>query len=165
MSSALGSYPVAADYVALLPAFIVAIVPLLLLFVDLFFRGQGAVRRSIAVAIAIAGLIAAGAIAAEQYPHDYAAFGGAFIQGGFSIVFSEIVIVATIATLLLSIGVGRDDQVAGTTSLLLWSASGAMLMSGAANLMAVFLGLELLSLALYCLCAMSPRRTARESAL
>jgi NADH-quinone oxidoreductase subunit N len=162
---ALGSYPVAADYAALLPAFVVAIVPLLLLFTDLFFRGQGTVRRSVAVCIAIAGLVAAGVIAAEQYPHDYAAFGGAFIQGGFSIVFSEIVIVATIATLLLSVGVGRDDQVAGTTSLLLWSASGAMLMAGAGNLMAVFLGLELLSLALYCLCAMSPRRTARESAL
>jgi NADH-quinone oxidoreductase subunit N len=165
VSSALGSYPVAADYAAVLPAFVVAIVPLLLLFVDLFFRGQGAVRRSAAVGIAIAGLVVAGVMLAEQYPHDYAAFGGAFIQGGFSIVFSEIVIVATIATLLLSIGVGRDDQVAGTTALLLWSASGAMLMSGAANLMAVFLGLELLSLALYCLCAMSPRRTARESAL
>ncbi|HEY6234062.1 MAG TPA: NADH-quinone oxidoreductase subunit N [Candidatus Elarobacter sp.] len=165
MSSALGSYPVTADYVALLPAFLVAVVPLLLLFVDLFFRGQGAMRRGVAAGIAIAGLVAAGVILAEQYPHDYAAFGGAFVQGGFSIVFSEIVIVATVATLLLSVGVGRDDQVAGTTSLLLWSASGALLMAGAANLMAVFLGLELLSLALYCLCAMSPRRTARESAL
>jgi NADH-quinone oxidoreductase subunit N len=165
VSSALGSYPVAADYAALLPAFLVAIVPLLLLFVDLFFRGKGTARRSVAVGIALVGLVAAGVIEARLYPHDYAAFGGAFVQGGFSIVFSEIVIVATIASLLLSVGVGRDDQVAGTTALLLWSASGAMLMSGAANLMAVFLGLELLSLALYCLCAMSPRRTARESAL
>jgi NADH-quinone oxidoreductase subunit N len=162
----LGSYPVPADYAALLPAFIVAVVPLLLLFVDLFFRGQGSLRRGVAVAIAIVGLAVAGVMLAQQYHQPgYAAFGGAFIQGGFSIVFSEIVIVATIATLLLSVGVGRDDQVAGTTSLLLWSASGAMLMSGAANLMAVFLGLELLSLSLYCLCAMSPRRTARESAL
>jgi NADH-quinone oxidoreductase subunit N len=38
-------------------------------------------------------------------------------------------------------------------------------MAGANNLMIVFLGLELLSLALYCLCAMSARTTARESAL
>ncbi len=166
MSSALGSYPVAADYAAVMPAFLVAVVPLLLLFVDLFFRGQGALRRGVAAGIAIAGLVAAGIMLAQQYHQPgYAAFGGAFVQGGFSIVFSEIAIVATIATLLLSAGVGRDDQVAGTTSLLLWSTSGAMLMAGAANLMAVFLGLELLSLALYCLCAMSPRRTARESAL
>lgn len=165
MPTALGNLPANADYAALLPAFLVACVPLLLLFVDLFFRGQGRLRRGVAVAIAIAGLVVAGIILARQYPADYAAFGGAFVQGGFSIVFSEIVIVATIASLLLSIGVGRDDQVAGTTSLLLWSASGALLMAGAANLMTVFLGLELLSLALYCLCAMSSRRTARESAL
>jgi NADH-quinone oxidoreductase subunit N len=161
----LGSFPVAADYAALLPWFVVAIVPLLILFVDLFFKESSAVRRGVVVGLAIVGLVVAGAIAASQYPHDYAAFGGAFVQGGFSIVFSEIVIVATIATLLLSVGVGRSDQVAGTTALLLWSASGAMLMAGAANLMIVFLGLELLSLALYCLCAISSRPTARESAL
>ena len=165
MPSPLGNLPANADYAALLPAFVVAIVPLLVLFLDLFFRQSGPARRGIAVGIAIVGLLAAGFIAAQQYPHDYAAFGGAFVQGGFSIVFSEIVILATIATLMLSAGVGRDDQVAGTTALVLWSASGAMLMAGAANLMIVFLGLELLSLALYCLCAMSARSTARESAL
>jgi len=163
--SALGNLPANADYAALMPAFVVAIVPLLILFLDLFFRQSGPARRGIAVGIAIIGLLAAGFLAAQQYPHDYAAFGGAFVQGGFSIVFSEIVVLASIATLMLSAGVGRDDQVAGTTALVLWSASGAMLMAGAANLMIVFLGLELLSLALYCLCAISARRTARESAL
>jgi NADH-quinone oxidoreductase subunit N len=165
VSSALGNFPANADYLALLPASVVAIVPLLILFVDLFFRTGGGVRRAVAVGIAVVGLVAASLIEVSQYPHDYAAFGGAFVQGGFSIVFSEIVIIATIATLILSVGVGRDDQVAGTTALVLWSASGAMLMAGASNLMIVFLGLELLSLALYCLCAMSKRRTARESAL
>ncbi|MBV9408608.1 MAG: NADH-quinone oxidoreductase subunit N, partial [Candidatus Eremiobacteraeota bacterium] len=165
MSSALGNLPSSADYAALFPSFLVALVPLLILFADLFFKGNGPLRRAVAVGIALIGLVAAGAVEAAQYPQDYAAFGGAFVQGGFSIVFSEVVIVATIATLLLSVGIGRDDQVAGTTSLLLWSASGAMLMAGASNLMIVFLGLELLSLALYCLCAMSTRQTARESAL
>ena len=165
MSSALGNLPANADYAALVPAFVVAVVPLVILFLDLFFRANGAARRGVAVAIAVLGLLFAGFHEAARYPHDYAAFGGAFVQGGFSVVFSEIVILATIATLLLSIGVGRDDQVAGTTSLVLWSASGAMLMAGAANLMIVFLGLELLSLALYCLCAMSRRQTAREAAL
>jgi NADH-quinone oxidoreductase subunit N len=157
--------PSSADYAALLPSFVVALAPLLILFVDLFYRESGPWRRVVAAGLAILWLVVAGVLQGLQYPHDYAAFGGAFVQGGFSIVFSEIVIVATIATLLLSLGVGRDDQVAGTTSLLLWSASGAMLMAGAANLMTVFLGLELLSLALYCLCAMSKRQTARESAL
>ncbi|HYZ15586.1 MAG TPA: NADH-quinone oxidoreductase subunit N [Candidatus Acidoferrum sp.] len=165
MSSAPVSLPLGADYAALLGPFIVAIAPLLILFVDLFFRRGGRTRRGVAVAIAILALLAAGYVEATQYGHDYVAFAGAFVQGGFSVVFSEIIIIATIATLFLSLGIGRDDQVAGTTALLLWSASGAMLMAGANNLMIVFLGLELLSLALYCLCAMSTRRTARESAL
>jgi NADH-quinone oxidoreductase subunit N len=161
----LGSFPAAGDYAALLPMGVVACTPLLILFADLFLVGSGNVRRGIAVGIAIVGLVLAGFIAASQYPHEYDAFGGAFIQGGFSIVFSEIVIVASVATLLLSTGVGRTDQVAGTTALLLWSASGAMLMAGAGNLLTVFLGLELLSLALYALCAISARSTAREAAL
>ena len=156
----------AADYAALTPAFILACVPLVILFVDLFFRRGGTARRGVAVGIALLGLIASGVLLAQQYGRPaYIAFSGMFVQSGFSIVFSEIVIIATIATLLLSLGVGRDDQVAGTTSLVLWSATGALLMAGANNLMIVFLGLELLSLGLYCLCAMSPRRSARESAL
>ncbi|BDE07144.1 NADH-quinone oxidoreductase subunit N [Vulcanimicrobium alpinum] len=159
------TYPSAADYAALLPFLIVVVTPLAVLFVDLFLKGEGQGRRGIAVMLAVLGLVAASLVEVRQYPHDYAAFGGAFVQGGFSIVFSEVVIVATIATLLLTVGIGRTDQVAGTTALLLWSAGGAMLMAGAANLMMVFLGLELLSLALYALCAMSLRATARESAL
>ena len=42
---------------------------------------------------------------------------------------------------------------------MLWSACGAMLMAGAANLLTIFLGLELLSLGLYCLCGMADRKT------
>ncbi len=60
---------------------------------------------------------------------------------------------------------GPAQRVAGTTSIMLWSACGAMLMAGAANLMMIFLGLELLSLGLYALCAAVDRKTARESAL
>ncbi len=165
MSSALGNFPVGADYAALLPIAVVTVTPLVILFVDLFLNGAGPLRRGIAVGIALVGLVVASLVETSLYPHGYAAFGGAFVQGGFSIVLSEIVIVATIASLLLSTGIGRTDQVAGTTALLLWSAGGAMLMTGASNLLTVFLGLELLSLGLYCLCAISARSAAREAAL
>jgi NADH-quinone oxidoreductase subunit N len=158
------SFPTAADLGALLPVTIVALTALVALFFDLFV--PPATRRVLPVLVAAIGLVAAGTILHQQYwQPSISAFGGAFVQGGFSIVFSEIVVIATLATLAFGIGIGRDDQVAGTTALLLWSASGAMLMAGAANLMMIFLGLELLSLGLYCLCAMSPRPTAREAAL
>ena len=158
------SYPAAADFNALLPATIVALTALVALFFDLLV--PAATRRILAVLVAAIGLIAAGIILFVQYgAAPYAAFGGAFLQGGFSTVFSEIIVIATLATLTLGLGVGRNDQVAGSTALILWSASGAMLMTGAGNLMTIFLGLELLSLGLYCLCAISLRAAARESAL
>ncbi len=163
MSPAIANFPVAADFNALLPATIVALTALVALFFDLL--APAATRRVLAVAVATIGLVGAGIVLALQYGQTYSAFGGAFLQGGFSTVFSEIVVIATIATLTLGLGVGRDDQVAGSSALILWSASGAMLMTGAGNLMTVFLGLELLSLGLYCLCAISARATAREAAL
>jgi NADH-quinone oxidoreductase subunit N len=157
------NFPSAADFGAVFPATLVALTALVALFFDLLV--PAATRRILAVLVAAIGLVAASLVLTSQYGHDVVAFGGAFIQGGFSVVFSEIIVIATLATLTLGLGVGRDDQVAGSTALILWSASGAMLMAGAANLMTIFLGLELLSLGLYCLCAMSPRPSARESAL
>jgi NADH-quinone oxidoreductase subunit N len=157
------NFPTAADFNALLPTTIVALTALVAVFFDLLV--PAATRRMLAVIVGAIGLIAAGAVLAMQYHTAYGAFEGAFIQGGFSTVFSMIVVIATLGTLTLGLGVGRDDQVAGTTALILWSAAGAMLMTGAGNLMTIFLGLELLSLGLYCLCAISTRATARESAL
>jgi hypothetical protein len=39
------------------------------------------------------------------------------VLGGFSVVFSDIVVIATLATLALGPGIGREDQVAGSTAL------------------------------------------------
>jgi NADH-quinone oxidoreductase subunit N len=157
-------YASPADLAALWPTVVVAAAALVALVIDLF-MSTGRMRRYIAVGVATLGLLLAGYMTAQQYGHPYAAFGGAYIVGGFSVVFSEIALFATLVALALGVGIGRDDQVAGTTALVLWSTCGAMLMAGAGNLMMIFLGLELLSLGLYCLCAMSVRPAARESGL
>jgi len=153
----------APDVAALLPTFVVAGTALVVLFFDFF--APKSTRRWLAISISILGLIVSGVLTAQQYGHPIVAFSGAYIVGGFSVIFSEITIVATIISLLLTLGVGRDDQIAGSSALVLWSTTGAMLMSGAGNLMMIFLGIELLSLGLYCLCGMSLRANARESAL
>ena len=162
MSSA--PYVSSQDLGTVWPVFAIAIASLLTLFVDLF-APAGRARRGIAVAIGILGLLAGGILTAQQYGHAFIAFSGAYSVGGFSVVFSEIAILGAILTLALGLGIGRDDQVAGTTALLLWSTVGAILMAGANNLMMVFLGLELLSLGLYCLCGISARTSAREAAM
>jgi NADH-quinone oxidoreductase subunit N len=152
-----------ADWTAVVPIFIVALGALVVLLADLTL--PRAARRPAGLAIAIVTLAVAGAYALTGWHHPVAAFGGAFVNGGFAIVFEEITIVAAIFSLLMAYTLGRDDQAGGAIALVLWSASGAMLMAGAANLMTIFLGLELLSLALYCLCGISSRPGARESAL
>jgi NADH-quinone oxidoreductase subunit N len=137
---------------------------LLVLFIDLLLP-KTAPRRTIALVTAAVVLVVTGLLELRLYGTTVNVFSGSFVVSGFSVIFSEIVVVATLLSLMLSSGVGRNDQVPGTTALVLWGASGALIMAGAANLMTIFLGLELLSLALYCLCGFSERKAARESAL
>jgi len=153
----------AADWNAMVPIAVLACAGLLVLVGDLFARGHA--PRYLSIAIGIAGGIAAGVLVAAQYGHDYNAFFGGFMTGGFTSVFEEIILLALVGSLALYGSLGADERIAGTTALTIWSTCGAMLMAGAANLLTIFLGLELLSLALYCLCGMADRKTARESAL
>lgn len=160
------------DYLALLPMGIVAVTPLIVLLADLILP-RGEARRFALVGLSVAGLLGAIYVLVQQYmSHQFGpAFGYGFILGGFSIAFNLIVCVAAILSLLM-IPTQHDDEKEGPVcALMVWSALGAMLMAGAADLMMIFLGLEILSLALYCLCGMIQRasdvrkREARESAL
>ena len=153
----------AADWGTVLPIVIVAVTALVVLLIDLVFAKR--VPRGAGLAVSAAGLVIAGIVAASGWNDPIAAFGGAFVRGGFTICFEEIVVIAALFSLTMSATLGHRDQAAGGLALLLWGASGAMLMAGAANLLTIFLGLELLSLALYCLCALSPRPGGREAAL
>jgi len=152
-----------ADWQAVLPLAVVAAAALFVLLADLIL--PAARRRDVCVGIALAGLCLAAYLATAGWGVPTVAFAGAFRTGGFTVCFEEIVLAAAVLSVLLTRGLGREDQIAGGIALMLWSTTGALLMAGASNLLTVFLGLELLSLALYCLCGLSPRPGARESAL
>jgi len=151
------------DWRAIAPILVMAIAPLFVLLADLTLPRN--LRRNASLGLALLGAAVAGVVALGGWGAPYVAFGGGFVLGGFTIAFEEIVVVATLFSLLMAYRLGREDQTAGGLALLLWSASGAMLMAGAANLMTIFLGLELLSLGLYCLCGLASRASAREAAL
>jgi len=151
------------DWNAVIPAFIPAITALVVLLADLVARTH--VKRYVAIVLGVIGALVAGVFVAKQYGHPYDAFFGGFLTGGFTTVFEEIVLAALAGSLVLYGAIGREDRIAGVVALMSWSATGALLMAGAANLMTIFLGLELLSLALYCLCGLADRASARESAL
>lgn len=153
----------AADWSSIVPIDVVAVTGLVVLIADLFARRS--LPRYATIGIGVVGGIVAMVLVGRQFGHDYAAFFGGFVTGGFTSVFEEIVLLALIGSLILYGTIGASERMAGTAALMLWSTCGAMLMAGAASLMTIFLGLELLSLALYCLCGLADRRTARESAL
>ena len=152
-----------ADWNALLPVGILSVAALVVLLADLVVKT--AAPRYLSIVLGLAGALGAGISAAQQFGHDYNAFFGGMMTGGFTTVFEEIVLIALAGSLILYGAIGPAPRVAGTTALMMWSAAGGMLMAGSANLMTIFLGLELLSLSLYCLCGLVDRKTARESAL
>jgi NADH-quinone oxidoreductase subunit N len=152
-----------ADWSAILPIDVLATAALVVLIVDLIAAGHA--HRCVSIAIGVIGAGAAGLVAARQFGHDYSAFFGGFVTGGFTTVFVEIILIALVGSLILYGALGQSQRVAGITALMMWSTCGAILMAGAANLMTIFLGLELLSLGLYCLCGTADRKSSRESAL
>jgi NADH-quinone oxidoreductase subunit N len=152
-----------ADWSAVLPVSAIAAAALVVLLADLF-TGKNE-QRYLSIGLALLGTIAGGILAARQFGHHYDAFFGGYMVGGFTTVFQEIIVIATLGSLALYGAIGPTQRIAGMTAIMLWSACGAMLMAAAANLMMIFLGLELLSLGLYALCGAVDRRTSRESAL
>lgn len=89
---------------------------------------------------------------------------GALINDRFSLVFGTIVLGATLFTLLLSVTRSERDQ-SGYLALVLFAAAGMMLLAGAGNLLTLFLGLEVFSLALYVVVGFAPHsHRAREAA-
>ncbi len=163
MTNVIANPYTSADWNVLYPLGIVALGALAVLFVDLVSKKHA--PKWLTLALAGLSVIGAGVVCAQQYGQNYDAFGGGFLLGGFAVVMQELVLVAALGTLALYATLGDEERMAGTIALLLWSTCGAMLMAGAANLMTIFLGLELLSLALYCLCGLRENAIAREAAL
>ena len=122
-----------------------------------------------AVAVSVASLVAA----IVQW-HDVTTHGatvtiaGAIAYDGFSVFIQIVVSITVLLTALIGDGYLRREGVGGAEFhvLAMLSASGAMLMGSANDLIVVFLGLEILSIALYVLAAFNHKRAeSGEAAL
>jgi NADH-quinone oxidoreductase subunit N len=96
--------------------------------------------------------------------HTYIA--NAVVMDGFSVFVTMLVAIAMLLSALVADGYLRREGVEGAEFhvLAMVSASGAMLMAMANDLIIVFLGLEILSIALYVLTAFNYRRAASGEA-
>jgi len=100
----------------------------------------------------------------EHGPHTYVA--QAVVMDGFSVLVSMLIAIAMLLSALVADGYLRREGTHGAEFhvLAMVSASGAMLMGMANDLIIVFLGLEILSIALYVLTAFNYRRAASGEA-
>ncbi|MBN2115787.1 MAG: NADH-quinone oxidoreductase subunit N [Anaerolineales bacterium] len=136
-----------------------------LLLIDLSIPGR---RKGVTALLAAAGLGLALGFTLAQTGRQETGFGGMVVLDGFSIFVNALLLVSGILGIALSYGyVKRMGLERGEYyTLLLFSVTGMMLMAQAADLIVVFLALELLSIPLYVLAAFArPKPESEEAGL
>ncbi|RYG26916.1 NADH-quinone oxidoreductase subunit N [bacterium] len=154
------------DAYALAPMLLVAITGLLALMVELFSPKR---NNNLIVAVSLGGLALALASLALGYgPNNYDTAAGTVVRDPVGGALQTILIVGSMLIVLVSEPYLREKRIpfAEFYPLVLWSTVGGMLMVGTNNLLLVFLGLEIMSIAIYVMAGMN-RGEARsgESAL
>src|SRR6185295_10364271 len=152
----------------LLPELIVGIGGVIVMMVDAFTRrGQRSVTGALSI-VALLGAAAASIWLWIKWPAVRTGFNGMIVLDELRLSFTLIFVVVSILTILIAtIWIDNEDLPAGEFhSLLLFATCGMMLMASAGDLVIVFLGLEILSIATYVLAGF--RRTdfrSNESSL
>ncbi len=112
-------------------------------------------RRHGPAALGLAGITAAIVMSVVLWGDRQEAFNGGLRADRFSLIFNIIFLASAALTILLAwrepAAVDRRGEYVG---LILISATGMMLVAGAGDLIGIFLGIEILSVALYVLCAL-----------
>lgn len=124
-------------------------------------------RRHAPTAIAAAGIVAAIVMSVVLWGDRQEAFAGGLRADRFSLLLNCLFLAAALATLALAwrepAAVDRRGEYAG---LVMIAATGMMLVAGAGDLISIFLGVEILSVSLYVLCALEVwRERSLESGL
>jgi NADH-quinone oxidoreductase subunit N len=148
-----------------LPALSLALGTCVLLVIDLFIP-KG--RKNITAWLAIAGLAVSFIVNLLVFNRNEEAVFGSFVTDPFSGFINIVVLLTAFITILMSMdylkrtGIERGEYY----SLLLFSASGMMLMANANDIVSIFVALELLSIPLYVLAAFrQPDLKSEESGL
>lgn len=152
-----------ANLIKILPLSIVILWASALLLVDLFIPKD---RKAWTAILAAVGLMIALGFSIAQTGVDTEAFGGMLMVDGFSQFLTILVLASGLVAIMLSydyltrLGIQRGEYYV----LLIFSISGMMLMAMAADLIVIFLALELLSIPLYVLAGFARPRTDSEEA-
>jgi NADH-quinone oxidoreductase subunit N len=113
--------------------------------------------------LSLAGLVVAFILTLGMIGQSGTAFAGAISIDGYGAYFEIAIIIAAALTILMSLGYAADKAIPGAEyySLILFSVVGMMLMAIAGDLIAIFIGLETMSIAVYILAGVD-RRSPRS---
>jgi NADH-quinone oxidoreductase subunit N len=153
------------DFYTLLPVILLVVWACALLLVDLFIPKE---RKWLTATLAAFGLALALGFTLSQVGRENTGFNGMVVLDGFAVFVNALLLVAGLLGVALAYGyIKRMSIERGEYyTLMLFSLSGMMLMAQAADLIIVFLSLELLSLPLYVLAAFArPRADSEEAGL
>ena len=145
----------------LLPEIVLGLGAMALLMVGAY-RGESAVRTVDAAAVAL--LVVAGIIVLMLPEGRLVTFGGSFVVDGFARFLKILAILGSAAAIVMSIDYDRREgqQRFEYSVLILLSTLGMLMLISAADLIALYLGLELMSLPLYVVAA-SHRTSLRST--
>ncbi len=149
------------DLVNILPIVFLLVWALVLVIVEAFTKS-----RRLTLVLAAVGMLAALVLSVLEFGTQATAFKEMLTVDGYAVFIYILVLVSG----LLSVGLAYDyNRRMGWARgeyyiLMLFSIAGAMLMASAANLIVVFLALELLSIPLYILAAFVPNDASSEEA-
>lgn len=149
------------NFVALLPQIIIIVTALLILLLDLVVSD-----KRILGYLGLVGVATAAGVSIALTEHAPVAFQTTAVSDGYSLFFNLVFLVTAALSLLVAIDyLGRHDLQRGSYyALLLFSTSGMMLMAAATDLIVVFLGLEIMSVALYILAGFNREQLASAEA-
>lgn len=151
------------DFITVWPLTFLTVWSCALLLVDLAIPRQ---RKGITALLAVLGLALTLGFTLAQIGQSLTGFTGMVVLDGFSIFVNALLLVSGLLGIALAYGyVKRMGLERGEYyTLLLFSVTGMMLMAQAADLIIVFLALELLSIPLYVLAAFARPRVESEEA-
>lgn len=138
------------SWLALLPTLIVSGVAILVLLADLWIEGPD--REGLGW-VGIVGLLAAAVASAVLWGTEEVGFGGAYTLDRYALFFNQIFCLAAALTLLMSMDYLHLTAVRTGEyyALVLFATSGMLMMAAASDLVVLFLGLEVMSVAVYVL--------------
>ena len=153
------------NVLAILPQLIVLAAAAAILLLDAFWDHADKVPLAV---IALVAHAAAYCAAFRLWDGVGFAFAGTVVSDGYALFFDFVLLIAAALSILLSLDYTRRMRIARGEyyALLLLATAGAMVMASAADLIIAFIGLEMLSIALYLLAGFARGdRRSQEAAL